>query len=133
MIGEVRLVRGALRCGAIALVPVSGIAFLARGGGGAIAAAIALGIVLANAGLAAGISAAAAKIGPTGPAMVAMPSFMLRMAAVFASLTALRHRSFVDAPTFALIFGFGVLAVIVIEAVQWKRTPWIALTYQESR
>lgn len=131
MSGEVRLVIAALKWGLIAAAPISGVAYLARGMEGSTSALIALGIVLANAGIAAGLSGLAGRAGATMPAMISIPSFGMRMLAVFGAMAWLKGRSFIDQPTFALTFGFAVFAVIVLESLQWKRTPWIALTLKE--
>lgn len=129
MSGEMRLVRGALRWGALVAVPVAGISWLVRGSEGAYAALIALGIVLANALAAAGASALAAKVSRTAPMMISIPSFAVRMGAIFAGLAILKQVSFIDHPTFALTFGLGVFAIIALESMNWKRTPWVALTF----
>jgi 4-hydroxybenzoate polyprenyltransferase len=60
--------------------------------------------------------------------MISLPSFALRMIAIFTAMAFLKNRSFIDQPTFALVFGLAVTAVIVLEARGWKRTPWLALT-----
>lgn len=127
------MVRGALLWGAVAVVPIGGISFLARGRAGAISALIALGIVLVNAGLAALMSALAARVSRTAPMMISIPSFALRMLGVFLALALLKGASFIDQPAFALTFGFAVTAVLVLEARSWKRTPWIALTLTEEK
>lgn len=129
MSGELRLVRGALRWGGVALAPVAGIAFLLRGQDGAISASLALVLVLANAGLSALISAVAGKLTPSAPMMISLPSFAVRMALIAAVLVALQGRSFLDEPVFAATFGLSILFVIVAEAKSWRRTPWIALAF----
>ena len=128
MTSERRLVRGIGPWSLVAGVAATGISFAVRGAEGAASAAIALALVLANALAAAAISAASSKLSPTAPAMISLPSFTLRMGALFAVLSVLKGVTFIDQPTFALTFGLAVTAVVVLEARNWKRTPWLALT-----
>jgi hypothetical protein len=127
MSGEARMVRPAMMWGLLALPPVAGIAYLARGKHGAISAAIALGLVLANAGAAAAISALASRKHVLAAGFVSLPSFAVRMAGILVVLTLLKGASFIDKPTFALTFGATVTAVLLLEARGFKRTPWLAV------
>ena len=129
MSGEIKVVRGALVWGAAAMAPLAGLAYLIRGQDGAVSAALALGLVLANAGLSALISAVAGRLTPSAPMMISLPSFGVRMALIAAVLIAVQGRSFMDEPVFAATFGLSILFVIVAEATTWRRTPWIALTF----
>ncbi|HVL33968.1 MAG TPA: hypothetical protein VM600_10360, partial [Actinomycetota bacterium] len=126
-----RLVRLALIWGSASAIPVTVIAYLVRGRDGAISALIALGIVLANAATAGLISGLAARFSTYASAMISLPSFSFRMIGIFTALASLKGRSFIDDPTFASTFAVAVVTVIWLEALAWKRTPWIALTLKE--
>ena len=126
-----RMAKGALMWGAAAAMPAAGIAYVVRGRNGALSTLIALGIVLANAAAAAIVSAFAGKRSALGAAAISMPSFAVRMAAILAALGMLKNASFVDEPTFALTFGLAVTAVLHMEAKAWKRTPWVAMTFDK--
>lgn len=127
------MARAALGVGAAAVPPACALAYALRGGAGAASAAIALGIAVANFAAAGVASAVAGRRAPMLAAFLGLPSYTLRMAVVLASLAALRGRSFIDAPTFALVFGAGVAAILACGCVLWARTPWLALTLREER
>lgn len=126
------MVRGALAWGAAAAAPATALAYVLRGSRGAASVAIAVGLVLANTALAAGATAIAGRISATAAMFVSLPSFGVRMLGILAALAALKGRSFIDRPAFALAFGVAVTAVIAFEAVRWSRTPWIGLTLNET-
>lgn len=133
MSGEARMVRGVLRAGACA-IPVSiGIAFAIRGGRGAVAAAVAMGLVIANAAVAGAVLAYAARRQPVFFPMVAMPSYALRMAGILFAMAALRNAGSVDGSTFVVVFGVGVVGALAIEWRIWSRTPWAALTFERPK
>jgi ATP synthase protein I len=127
--GESRVAGNALLWGALAAVPGVGLAAALRGGDGAISAAVGIALVLANVALSAIFSVAAGKLTAAGPALVAMPSFTVRMAAIFFGLAALRNRSFIDEPVLAVTFVAALTLVLWREALTFKRTPWLALTF----
>ncbi len=129
MSGEIKVVRGALGWGIVALAPVAAIALLFRGWAGAISASIAIVVVLANAGLSAVISSFAGKLTATAPMMISLPSFAVRMALIGAVFVLIQNRTFLDEPVFAATFGAAVVFVIVAEARTLRRTPWLALTF----
>ena len=131
MSGELRLAKAAIGWTILGAVPAAGVAFLARGERGAISALLAVGIVLANAALAAGLSAAAGRISFTAAGIVSFPSFLLRIAIIAATFTTLGPASFVDRATLGVTFGVALIAVLALEARAWKRTPWIAMTFKE--
>lgn len=133
MSGEGRMVRGVLRAGLIASPVVTGIAFLARGADGASSAATAIALVLVNAVVAAWMLVWAAKRQPVYFPLIAMPSYVVRMGGTLFALAKLREAAWIDVPTFAIVFGWGVLGSLVIEWRIWSRTPWIALTFGEQR
>jgi hypothetical protein len=45
----------------------------------------------------------------------------------------LRRWSFIDEPSLMITFAAGVAATLAYEVVLWRRTPWIALTFGETR
>lgn len=131
MNGELRLAREAVGWTLIGVVPAAGIAYLARGDKGAISAAIAVGIVLVNAVVAAALSTAAGRISFAAAGLVSFPSFFLRLAGIAAAFTALGSLSIIDRGTLAVTFGLALVWVLALEARAWKRTPWLALTFKE--
>jgi hypothetical protein len=133
MSGETRMVKHAVVWCLVAAVPVVGIAFAARGRSGAESAAIAIGIVLINAILAAVFSSAAGRLHSLAAGFVSLPSFAIRMGAILIALAALKNASFIDRPTFALTFGVAVTAVLVLEARGYVRTPWLAITLDQKK
>jgi len=133
MSAETRMLRPALLWSLAAAGPVVGIAYAVRGDHGAASAAIAFGIVLLNAIVAAVISAVASKMHTLAAGFVSLPSFAVRMAAILVALAALKGASFIDKPTFALTFGAAVTAVLVLEARGYVRTPWLALTLDKKK
>lgn len=127
------MARGALWLG-VALAPVaSGAAFVLRGTEGAVAAAFAVAVAVGNFAIAGAISALAGRRSPIAAAYVGLPSYVVRMPVVLAILAALREWSFIDEPSLIITFASGVVATLVYEAVLWRRTPWIALTFGETR
>lgn len=130
MSGELRIVRGALGWGSLGMVVAAAILIPLRGVDAGVSVAIAAGLVLANAGISAVISAGAGRVSKTGSMMIAMPSFAIRMAMIASTLIFLKGKSFIDEPVFALAFGTTILAVIVLEARAWKRTPWLVLAFE---
>jgi hypothetical protein len=133
MSGEGRMAWGVLRAALLAAPFVTGLAFLVRGGNGGASAATALALVLANALSAAWMLVWAAKRQPVYFPMIAMPSYVVRMGGMLFALAKLRSADWIDVPTFAIVFGWGVLGSLVIEWRIWSRTPWIALTFGEQR
>jgi hypothetical protein len=133
MSGETRMVRYAVVWCLVAAVPVTGIAFAVRGRSGAESAAIAIGIVLINAILAALFSSAAGRLHSLAAGFMSLPSFAIRMGGILVALAALKNASFIDRPTFALTFGAAVTAVLVLEARGYIRTPWLAITFDQKK
>lgn len=133
MSGEFRLVRGALAWGGIAAAAGAVVVYPLRGAEASASVLLAAAIALGNAGAAAGLSALAGRVTSLGPALVAVPSFLVRMLGIVATLAALRARPFVDEPVFASSFGVAVTLVLVWEVARWKRIPWLALTLEEHR
>jgi drug/metabolite transporter (DMT)-like permease len=128
MSGETTMLKHAVWWCLAAAVPVIGIAFAVRGNEGAASAAIAIGIALANAVVAALVSSAAGRLHTLAAGFVSLPSFAIRMGAILVALAFLKNAAFIDKPTFALTFGAAVTAVLVLEARGYVRTPWLALT-----
>ncbi|MGZ4105056.1 MAG: hypothetical protein ACXVP8_07315, partial [Actinomycetota bacterium] len=96
-----------------------------------VSAAVAIGIVVANAAVAAVLSAAAGRISFTAAGLVSFPSFFLRLGGIAAAFTALGRLSVIDRGTLAVTFGLALVFVLALEARAWKRTPWLALTFKE--
>jgi hypothetical protein len=131
--GEGRLISGALRAGAVALVPATAIAWIVRGTGGALAASIALALVVANIAVSGLVLLIAARRAPENYPMIALPSYALRMAGVFAVMGAVYASGSIDQPTFTVTFALGVVGILVYECVLWARTPWLALEFGKER
>lgn len=126
------MVRAAIRAGAASLVPTTGVALLVRGPSGAAAAALALSLVVANFALSGAALDAAARRWPLTFPAVAMPSYALRMAGLFAAMSAIKS-SPVDPLVFAIVFAAAVVGLLAYECVVWARTPWLALTLSEEQ
>ena len=129
MKAEGRLVWGALRAGALALVPGCGIAWALRGPEGAAAVAAALAIVAGNfvlSGIALGF---ASRRVPTVFPMIALPSYAFRMAGVFTAMSAAYASRAIDDATFTVAFMGGLIWILVYECVLWARTPWLAIEF----
>ena len=133
MRGEGRLISGALRAGAVALVPATAIAWIVRGTGGALAAMIALALVVANIAVSGLVLLIAARRAPENYPMIALPSYALRMAGVFAVMGAVYASGSIDQPTFTVTFALGVVGILAYECVLWARTPWLALEFGKER
>lgn len=133
MSGEARMARGALRLGALGLPVAAGTGYVARGRAGAIGAALGLAVVVANFAVAGAAAALAGRRSALGAAMVALPSYALRMGAVLALMAALEGREFLDGPAFAIAFGAAVAAVLVYECALWAKTPWVGMTFAKEK
>lgn len=127
---ETRLLGGALRAGAVLVVPGAGIAAAIRGVAGVVAVVAALGMVVGNLVVSAGVLAWASRRWPESFPAVALPSYALRMAAVFVGM-AVAHQSGVDPVVFSVAFGGALVAVLAYECYLWAKTPWLALTLKE--
>jgi len=119
----------AAQAAAVLSIPATAIAWGVRGPSGAIAASAAIAIVAINLVLAASLLVVASKRSPSFYPNVAMPSYALRMAGVFASMSILRHQSFVDWPTFTIVFTLGVAILLAYEGYIWSKTPWLATVF----
>jgi len=71
----------------------------------------------------------AAKKSPSFYPAAAMPSYGLRMVGVFGAMSTLRHQSFVDWPTFTIVFALGVAFLLGYEGYVWSKTPWLATVF----
>jgi hypothetical protein len=131
VIGELRLARPAIGWCLVGAIPAASIAFLVRGSHGAVSALIAIAIVLANAAIAAGLSAAAGRISFAAAGLVSFPSFLLRLVAITVAFNVLGRYPMIDTSTLVVTFGIALVAVLALEARAWKRTPWLALTFKE--
>lgn len=133
MSGEARMARGALRLGALALPVAAGIGYAARGRAGAIGAGLGVAIAVANFAVAGAIAAIAGRRSALAAAMVGLPSYTVRMAAVLALLAGLQGREFLDVTAFAVAFGAGIVAVLAYECALWAKTPWVGMTFVEEK
>jgi hypothetical protein len=129
--GEGRLILGAFRAGGILLVPAAAVAWAVRGSAGALAVVVALGIVVANIAVSGLVLLVAARRAPSNYPFIAMPSYALRMAAVFGAMGAVYTSHAIDAPTFTVTFALGVIAILSYECFLWARTPWLALEFSK--
>lgn len=127
------MVRGGLAAGAAALPVAAGIAFAVRGSEGALAAALALALIVANFAVAgAALAWAARKNAVLFPA-VALPSYAFRMLGVLMAMRALREVDVIDHPTFVVTFGVGIVALLGYECWLYTKTPWLALTFSPTK
>ena len=133
MRGEGRLISGALRAGAVALVPAVPLAWIFRGTAGALAALIALTLVVANIAVSGLALLIAARRAPENYPIIALPSYAFRMAGVFSVMGAVYASGSIDQPTFTVTFALGVVGILVYECVLWARTPWLALEFGKER
>jgi ATP synthase protein I len=89
---------------------------LARGWAGAASAALAVGIVLLNFVIAAGVMTRAAKHGPGAIGGAALGSYVVRLAVIVLALALLRHASWIDLPTFGFVMVGTYLGLLFWEA-----------------
>ena len=129
MRGEGRLILGAFRAGGVALVPGTAVAWAVRGRAGALAVLLALGIVVGNIAVSGLVLMIAARRAPSSYPMIAMPSYALRMAVVFAAMGVAYTSRVIDAPTFTVTFALGLIGILAYECFLWARTPWLALEF----
>ena len=129
MRGESRLIVGAFRAGGIALLPAAAVAWMVRGGPGVLAVVVALALVVGNIAASGIVLGLAARRSPSNFPMIAMPSYALRMVAVFAAMAAVHATNAIDGPTFTVTFACGLVAILAYECFLWARTPWLALEF----
>jgi hypothetical protein len=118
--GQGRLIWGAVRAGAIALPPAALTAWALRGPEGVAAVAAALGLVVANIVASALVLTIAARRAPESYPAVALPSYALRMAAVFVAMGYILSLPGI---------GAGLVWILAYECVVWARTPWLAIEF----
>ncbi len=133
MKAEGRLVWGALRAGALLLVPGAVIAFAIRGTEGALAVVAALAIVVGNLAIAGLALMIAAKRSPMGFPAVALPSYAVRMMAVFGAMGAAYASPRIDEAAFTVAFAVGLTVILFYECLLWARTPWLAIEFGKER
>jgi hypothetical protein len=131
--GDGRLIAGAFRAGGILCVPAVAIAWTVRGRAGAFAVLVALGIVVANIAVSGLVLLIAARRTPSNYPFIAMPSYALRMAAVFGAMGAAYTSRAIDATTFTVTFAVGVVGILAYECFLWARTPWLALEFSKEQ
>lgn len=129
MSGEGRIVKDALVVGPVVAGVAACVLGVVRGPSAASSVLIASCLIFANAGLSAAISSIAGRITPVGGAMVSLPSFALRLSLMFSALAWLTGKRFVDEPVFAIAFAVALVFTLAMEARAWRRTPWLALTF----
>jgi hypothetical protein len=122
-----------MAAGAVALPVVTGLAFVARGRAGALAAALASTLVLANFAVAGLTLVWAARRQPVMFPAVAMPSYAFRMLGMLLALKFLKGVDAIDHTTFAVAFGAGVVALLAYECRLYAKTPWLALTFDSTK
>jgi hypothetical protein len=127
--GQGRLIWGAIRAGAIALPPAALTAWALRGPEGVAAVAAALGLVVANIVASGLVLMLAARRAPESYPAIALPSYALRMAAVFVAMGYILSLPGIDEATFAVSFGAGLVWILAYECVVWARTPWLAIEF----
>jgi hypothetical protein len=127
--GEGRLILGACRAGGIAVVPAAVIAYVVRGTPGALAAVVAVGNLVVSGAV---LFITARRLPDSYP-MIAMPSYGLRMVAVFAAMGAAYSTDAIDPVTFSIVFAAGLAGILAYECVLFARTPWLALEFAKER
>jgi len=95
---------------------VVAVAALARGAGGALGAALALAIVLANFVAAALSVGWAAKRSPKAAGGVALGGFVVRLGVILVAMLALRDWSAIDFPTFGVTLFVAHLGLVTWES-----------------
>jgi hypothetical protein len=131
---EGRLVWGALRAGALLLVPGAAVAFAVRGLEGALAVVAALAIVVGNLAASGFALMLASRREPVGGlSVVALPSYAIRMVAVFVAMGAVYSSSRIDHMTFTIAFSAGLVGILIYECMLWARTPWLAIEFGKER
>ena len=104
----------AARAALIAPVVVA-VAWLVRGGDGALGAAIGVAVVALNFLAAAALASYAAPLGPGAIASAAMGGYVLRLGIVFVVLLALRDVDAVDMASLVITIAFAHLALLAVE------------------
>lgn len=133
MSGEMRIVRDALRWGAL-LLPVGAVmGFAIRGGEGAASVAAGLLLVLGNSAVAALVVTVVARKNQMMAATAALPSYAIRMALMTLFMALLLQVSFIDKGTFLASICVSVVLTLAIQARTYSRTPWVALTFMNDQ
>ena len=133
MKAEGRLVWGAVRAGALLLVPGTAAAFAVRGTKGALAVVAALAIVVGNLAVSALALNIAAKRSPMSFPVVALPSYAFRMMLVFVAMGTAYASPAVDETAFTIAFAVGLTVILFYECLLWARTPWLAIEFSKER
>ncbi len=92
-----------IRRGAIVAPVIIAACGALRGWDGMISAALAVGIVALNFGIAALIMTRVSDTGPTGIAVGACVGYLVRLGVVLVALLALHHQPWIDLPMFGLV------------------------------
>jgi hypothetical protein len=127
--GETRLIWGAVRAGVSLAPPGALLGWGLRGPRGAVAVAAALALIVTNLVISGLALVLASRIWPLNFPAVALPSFAIRMAGVFAGMAMVHGSGLADPMVFTTAFAAGLVLVLVYELRLWARTPWLALEY----
>ena len=104
--------------GVLVAPAIVAVAAVARGGAGAVSAALAVVIVLANLGLSGAALSWAARTSLNLSMVVSLGGFLVRMGVLVGIVAAVRHESWVDLPTLAV-----TLFVTQVGAPALERKP----------
>lgn len=129
MSGEYRIARGALAWCALATPLAAIVAALIRGAHGALSVAIAAGLVMGNTVVAVAISSFAGRTSKVGSAMVALPSYAIRISILAGLLALFAQQPYVDKQVFSATFVVALAGLLTLQARTMRRTPWLALTF----
>ena len=129
MRGQSRLIWGAVRAGVLAFPPAALAALFIRGPEGVAAVAAAFVLVVGNLVVSGLVLNFAAKRSPDTFFGVALPSYALRMMAIFGAMGFILSQPGIDHTTFSIAFAAGLTWVLFYECRLWARTPWLALEF----
>jgi uncharacterized membrane protein len=111
------------------MVPGTAAGWAIRGTEGALAVVAALAIVVVNLAVSGLALTIAARRSPAMFPMIALPSYAVRMLAVFAAMGAAHASRAIDGTVFSIAFAAGLVVVLTYECLLWARTPWLALEF----
>lgn len=112
---EFAMAKAALKVAAPALVPIVGIAWLARGTAGAWTAGLVTAVVVAMFAVTGFAHGKAARYGPTALMAVALGGMVVRLGSIGVLLIVLRPTDLLDAPTLAVVTPVVIFALLAYE------------------
>lgn len=112
---EEQIARDLARHGALVAPAVVLAGGLVAGAAGAVAAALALGVVVANFLLAATLLSGAARLSPTAVGAAALGGYVARLGVLALVAVALRTRTWLHFPTFLIVLVVAHLGLLVWE------------------